>query len=836
MKHGIDIVTLDQIPDHESLFLKVTFRNATFFLCAVYRAPDADVTFMGKLHDHLLEFKNKNFILTGDFNLPSISWNDLSENSSSSGDILLDIMFALNFEQLVNENTRESSVLDLLFISESFKGGRVVIEPGISDHKMISFSWKKPTVKNKMSLKSSVIKDYKRADDVAIIDYLDEHLGSLGESVEGAWEQFSNAVLYCIENFVPTRKIYKRRLNPWINRDIVHTKRKLKRLRKKHRGPNRIITDLQNELLTKVNTAREKYFSQTLADFLKFSPEKFWRHLKERDEEIDKIKDNHGIITDSGKIAEHFNSYFQSVFADVNEYDLVSSAVFSDEQIEITREGVLKMLLNLDPKKSAGPDGIPNSFLRRYAEQLSGFLTGIFKLSLSSGQIPTNWKIARVVPVYKKGDRLLVENYRPVSITSSCCKLLEHILSSYIHKFLCERDLLSDSQHGFRQGLSTSTQLLLTVNDLLRVLDKSGQADIVFMDFSKAFDKVPHGKLLYKLESIGLPFFVLRWIQVYLMNRKQYVDVKNCFSNVSSVSSGVPQGSVLGPLLFLIYINDLASVTHADVSLRLFADDCVVFKQILSPDDHCSLQGAVSAIDGWCQKWGMDLNREKTVLMRITRKKIPSIYSYKLQDCVISEVQEYKYLGVTFTKNLKWSVHISNICASAMRKLYFLRRKLRRAPVSTKLLAYNTCVRSKLEYAAVIWDPHIKKDIMQLERVNRKAVRFIFGKYRREDSPSQLMESNKIHTLETRRKMSRIAFLYNCLSRKIKLKLPEYVKPLSTRTTRHSHQHSLEPIFAKTNSYQYSFFPRTIKDWNLLPTDLFLGRDFLTELEKHFCY
>lgn len=163
------------------------------------------------------------------------------------------------------------------------------------------------------------------------------------------------------------------------------------------------------------------------------------------------------------------------------------------------------------------------------------------------------------------------------------------------------------------------------------------------------------------------------------MNRKQYVDVSNRISNVCGVSSGVPQGSVLGPLLFLIYVN---SGIPADVSWRLFVDDCVVFKQVLSPDDHSSLQGAVSAIDRWCEKWGMELNRGKTVLMRITRKKLPSSYFYKIQDCIISEVKEHKYFGVTFTSDLKWSAHISKTCASAMRKLYFLIRKLRSAPDS----------------------------------------------------------------------------------------------------------------------------------------------------------
>lgn len=156
------------------------------------------------------------------------------------------------------------------------------------------------------------------------------------------------------------------------------------------------------------------------------------------------------------------------------------------------------------------------------------------------------------------------------------------------------------------------------------------------------------------------------------------------------------------------------------------------------------------------------------------------------------------------------------------------------APRTVKILAYNTFVRSKLKYAAVIWDPHTKKDKIQLERVNRKAVRFIFGKYKREDSPTQLMHDNQFQTLETRRKISRIAFLHNCFSGKIKLNLPDYVEPLKTRRTRHNHQHSFAPILAKINSYKYNFFPQTIEDWNSLPAQLFLFSNFITEVEKHF--
>lgn len=228
-----------------------------------------------------------------------------------------------------------------------------------------------------------------------------------------------------------------------------------------------------------------------------------------------------------------------------------------------------------------------------------------------------------------------------------------------------------DSEKGY-----TVTQLVTTVHEFSRVLDASGQIDVLFLDLCKAFDKVPHGKLLHKLQCLGLPGKIVQWIRAYLQNRQQYVVINNSSSSVLHVTSGVPQGSVLGPLLFLIYVNDLADVIPENVSVRLFADDCIIFKQIVSPRDHIELQQALIAIDNWCEKWGMQLNTQKTVLLRITRKLNPSHCCYSLRNNNIAIVSKYKYLGITLTSNLSWSTHISDICTSALRKLWFLKRKL----------------------------------------------------------------------------------------------------------------------------------------------------------------
>lgn len=239
-----------------------------------------------------------------------------------------------------------------------------------------------------------------------------------------------------------------------------------------------------------------------------------------------------------------------------------------------------------------------------------------------SSKLPGDWKAARISPVFKKGNRLSPQNYRPISLTSSCCKLIEHIIATQIVNFLDQHSILTQFQHGFRKGYSTVTQLVTVIHSFALNLDNNRQTDIIFLDFSKAFDRVPHDKLIQKLKRIGLPDILVNWIAEYLTNRSQFVAINDHRSPSLHVSSGVPQGSVLGPLLFLIYINDIVNVITPTVQIRLFADDCVLFRDIYSVHDQNELNTNLSNIDQWCNEWGMTLNVDKSVCMRLTRQKI----------------------------------------------------------------------------------------------------------------------------------------------------------------------------------------------------------------------
>ena len=271
--------------------------------------------------------------------------------------------------------------------------------------------------------------------------------------------------------------------------------------------------------------------------------------------------------------------------------------------IKVTKEGVEKLLKKINPSKPCGPDMIPARILRDMADEISPVLTLIFQSTLDLGEVPEDWKSANVSPIFKKGDRFKASNYRPVSLTSLCCKLQEHIITSNVMSHLDHHKILTDCQHGFRARRSCETQLLTLVHELAETVDKGGQMDLVILDFSKAFDRVPHRRLLGKLNHYGIRGQTHEWIKSFLSGRTQQVIVDGATSEKAPVVSDVPQGTVLGPLLFLLFINDLPDWVTSRT--RLFADDCIVYRKIQTPQDCNQLQRDLDSLAQWESTWGM---------------------------------------------------------------------------------------------------------------------------------------------------------------------------------------------------------------------------------------
>ena len=332
------------------------------------------------------------------------------------------------------------------------------------------------------------------------------------------------------------------------------------------------------------------------------------------------------------------------------------------------------------------------------------------------------------------------------------------------------------------------SQLILTMHDIMQTFDSKQQTDLVILDFSKAFDTEPHKKLLFKLSKYGITGNINKWIQSFLVLRKQQVIVEEESSKPCIVDSGVPQSSVLGPLLFLCHINDLPQRVTSKV--RLFADDCLLHRPMHSPRDQLLLQQDLAAVETWAEDLGMRFNVSKCYLMSIHRSMHPYSSHYELDNHILEQVEENPYLGLTKHAN----------------------RDLRE-------LAYTSLVGSILEYSSTVWYPFYQKDIDRLERVQRRAARFVLNDYKPLSSVTSMVSQLGWKPLAERRREHRLSLLYKIIDGLVAIPADTHLH-FNTRNTRISNSKSLKLPICTTDTFKHSFFPATIRDWNLLPDDI----------------
>ena len=397
------------------------------------------------------------------------------------------------------------------------------------------------------------------------------------------------------------------------------------------------------------------------------------------------------------------------------------------------------------------------------------------------------------------------------------CKLLEHIVCSNILKFLEAESLLTPLQHGFRKNHSCEFQLLTTLDDLFSAYDESIQTDVGVLDFSRAFDTVPHERLIGKLAHYVIRGQANSWIRAFLTNRKMRVVVDGESSASAPVLSGVPQGTVLGPLLFLIYINDMPDVVSEGTFIRLFADDCLAYRRVKTAEDQAILQRDLKALNDWASRWGMRFNPAKCQIMHLARSK-PKTKMYELCDVFLETVNSSKYLGVVVSDDLQWHNQVCAVAKKANSALHLIARNLHDCPRSTRALAYTTLVRPKMEYCASVWDPHLKGDIDTLERVNRRAARMVYNKGWRQQgvSPSELLNELGWEPLAARREKQRLTMLYRISNGLVAVPPTRLIEP-ERKTRGHSIKYRVIP--STNERVRHSFYNRTIPKWNALNED-----------------
>uniref|UniRef100_A0A8C3PDM1 Reverse transcriptase domain-containing protein n=1 Tax=Chrysemys picta bellii TaxID=8478 RepID=A0A8C3PDM1_CHRPI len=425
-------------------------------------------------------------------------------------------------------------------------------------------------------------------------------------------------------------------------------------------------------------------------------------------------------------MAQYLNEYFASVFNEANEGLRNSGSVTEGNKgggIDITVSEVEAKLEHLNGTKSGGPDDLHLRILKELAREIASPLAIILNESINSGVVPLDWRIANVVPIFKKGKKSDPGNYRPVSLTSVVCKVLEKILKEKVVKDLEVNGNCNKLQHGFTKGRSCQTNLISFFEKVTDFLDKGNAVDLIYLDFSKAFDTIPHEELLVKLEKMGIDMKIQRWIRNWLKGRLQRVILKGELSGWREVTSGVPQGSVLGPILFNLFITDLG--TKCRSGLIKFADDTKLAGIANSEKDQDILQGDLDDLVNWSNRNRMKFNSEKCKVMHLgmTNKN----FSYKLGTHRLEVTEEEKDLGVLVDHRMT----VSRQCDVAMKKanavLGCIRRGISNRDKEVLLPLYKALVRPHLEYCVQFWSPMFKRDELKLERVQRRATRMIRG-------------------------------------------------------------------------------------------------------------
>ncbi len=490
--------------------------------------------------------------------------------------------------------------------------------------------------------------------------------------------------------------------------------------------------------------------------------------------------------------------------------------------ITISQQEVYEALTKLNTKKATGPDNIGNLLLKRCAPSISRVLTRIFNLSLSLGEFPQSWKIANIVPIHKKGSVHDYKMYRPVSLLPCISKVFEKLIFKEVYLHLRRNQIISEFQSGFTPGDSTINQLIHINDRILKSLDNFEDVIGCFLDLTRAFDTVWHKGLLYKLEKYGIRDHVggsklYSWFKSYLSNRGHRVSIDGKTSTIRYINAAVPQGSVLGPLLFLVYINDVTLDIQSDIFL--FADDTSIFK---SGKNNIQLAQCINSdlnkISLWAKRWKININPTKTVTMLFSKKTSPDRnFQIKINNEVIKLSNAHKHLGLWLTSNLQWKKHIKEVSAKARKRLGCLQNNKFRMSRKSLEICYLTFVRPVLEYGNVLYDSASNEDLDLLTDIEKEALRVITGA-RKRCNLDLLYNEFKWPSLETRRENQKIVTLGKIIIKQF----PNYlVRDLPTfyRDSRNHRKNTFATPPSKHDYYTKSFIPSSTDLWNKLPLE-----------------
>ena len=768
------------------------------------------------------------FIL-GDFNFPTIDWSSMCSNNSSEQHFA-DFCGQYGLYQHISEPTyhghhQSDSILDLVLSNPQGSSTLVstsLVQPICTtcDHDAIvlkvnhrssqPFRSSKPTFCFRKA-NYDLILPHLRSIDWNIV------LSIASQDIQLAYNNFIGIIHSLFEKHVPKITFRKGFSLPKELKKLAKSKSSLYKRKKKDPSLNsdyKIASKTYEKEVKKWFSSIEENIcsSRDRSNFYKYANRKL--KMKETIPSV-LILDGRA-VSDNLEKANFFNDQFTSVFQrdNLTSLNLVDKTSIHLENIYISDEDIISALSSVKSKASKTPDQIPPIFLKNAGSTLIPALKQLFQASLDSGTLPLEWKTALVNPVHKKGSKNDALNYRPISLTSAICRLLEIIIKTKILNHLYQNNLVSDKQHGFLPGRSITTQLLISLNTVLKKFDAKKDVHVLYTDFSKAFDKVCHRKLLEVLSSFGIKGSLLKWIQSFLTGRTQAVYVGDEVSQTTVVTSGVPQGSVLGPLLFLLFVQDIEYVCSPFCDVALFADDC----KFISSNPY-ALQRSLDHLKNFVAARQLVISQSKCTHLTVTRRE-PDCH-FSIDSTVIPTALSVKDLGVTITSKLLWKPHIVTITKKAFHAAHKILFSFTTNNFATLLFAFKTFVRPILESNSVVWSPHLIENINRLESVQVFFTKKLFQRcgLRSSGYTDRLSKSN-LKSLEHRRLLADLVMVYKILNGLVDIdpNLLFTFKPVTYHLR--GHNQTLDRPKAASNT-ALNFFPsRTIRSWNALSQEI----------------
>ena len=774
--------------DFESVFVNVTSSpGKSVLIGAIYRPPGGDINRFNDSMDALLAQLKKcrtRLFLAGDYNI-----NLLNHTHHSETDNFLNLMYDNRYYPLISNPTRfsatGSTLIDNIFTNclESDYHAGVLIND-ISDHLPVFYITHNANLRDKKDTKRIITK--RLIDEVRIMDFLQKLNGVHWNIVDGDanacfdafFSKFMSLYNVCFPIITERVRPFRANSKPWFTRGLYQSVQKKARLYRKWLC-SRSDSDLskykkyKNKLTSLLRSSEKNYYCKRFIE-IQGDIAKTWKLIKSvlprtsKNDSICEINVDACLVSDPGIISNKFNQFFTGIGStlakkipniDGTHREFLSSAICKLSNslflCPSTPSEIVNVVSTFKGNKAAGFDSVSPNVVKQVIESIAVPLSLAINASFNQGVFPDRLKTAKVVPIFKSEDRAFVNNYRPVSVLSVFSKIYERLMYNRLNSYLVKNSLLTENQFGFKAQHSTSMAVLQLVDQIATQLDNGNLTVGVFIDLSKAFDTVDHSILLDKLSMYGVRGNSFDWIQSYLSGRHQYVQLNEVKSDLLHVNCGVPQGSILGPLLFIIYINDIVNISNI-LQMILFADDTNLFLSGPNVNDICTrLNAELCKLSRWFKLNKLSLNIKKTnfIVFRPKNKIIANVPKIQIDSNSLDMVESSKFLGIIINSRLDWSDHIGFIKNKVCKTIGILKCVRHKLPSQIMRSLYFSLVNPYYEYGNIVWAVNNSVSLQKLFITQKKAIRIISNaKWREHTHPIfrslHILKIDEIHKLQ----------------------------------------------------------------------------------------